>query len=643
MATIPFPIRIPSLKLGTRFGVALVLLFSSGLLVESAEEAPAKTLDHVRLQLKWTHQFQFAGYYAAIEQGYYREAGLDVELIEAEPTMNPVNQVLEGRAEFGVGTSNLLLTRAQGKPVVVLGVIYQHSPLIILARPQSGINDLEDIVGKPIMIEPEEEDIFAYFKNEGVDPAKLKVIPHSFNLDDFISGKTAAMTAYSTDEPSRLRALGINYQEFTPRSGGIDFYGDNLFTSEAQIKEHPERVRAFRAASLRGWNYALAHQEEIVDLIQRKYNRGRSRMQLLFEAQQTERLVHPELIELGYMNPGRWQHIQNTFEEQHMLAKPVNLKAFVYDPNPKPDLTVLYALLTALGLITAGLLFWLLPLLYLNKKSGREIARRILVEKELLAAKEKTDEALASQSRFLAMLSHEVRSPIGGISQLLELMLQDQRDLPEPIREDLHMVQQSAQSLHQLVDELLEWSRCEAGGVEIELTPICIRPLAQDLHRLFRPLAETKNVEVTCTIAPEVPETILSDELRLRQILSNLLANAIKFTSRGSVSLTVEQSNAGRLLFVVKDTGIGIPASAMGRLFKPYQQADSSITKQFGGSGLGLSISLYLAKLMGGEIKVTSEVGRGSTFTLEIAAQAINDRSPEDGANQETAPHLPRG
>ncbi len=626
-----------------RFGVALFLLFSSGLLVESAEEAPAKSLDHVRLQLKWTHQFQFAGYYAAIEQGYYREAGLDVELIEAEPTMNPVNRVLEGQAEFGVGTSNLLLTRAQGKPVVVLGVIYQHSPLIILARPQSGINDLEDIVGKPIMIEPEEEDIFAYFKNEGVDPAKLKVIPHSFNLDDFISGKTAAMTAYSTDEPSRLRALGITYQEFTPRSGGIDFYGDNLFTSEAQIRDHPERVRAFRAASLRGWNYALSHQEELVDLIQRKYNRGRSRMQLLFEAQQTERLVHPELIELGYMNPGRWQHIQNTFEEQHMLPKPVNLKAFIYDPNPKPDLTVLYALLTALGLIAAGLLFWLLPLLYLNQKSRREIARRILVEKELLAAKEKTDEALASQSRFLAMLSHEVRSPIGGISQLLELMLQDQRDLPEPIREDLHMVQQSAQSLHQLVDELLEWSRCEAGGVEIELTPISIRPLAQDLHRLFRPLAETKNVEVTCTIAPEVPETILSDELRLRQILSNLLANAIKFTSRGSVSLTVEQSEAGKLLFVVKDTGIGIPASAMGRLFKPYQQADSSITKQFGGSGLGLSISLYLAKLLGGEIKVTSEVGRGSIFTLEIAAQAINDRVPEDGANRETAPHLPRG
>jgi signal transduction histidine kinase len=588
------------------------------------------------LQLKWTHQFQFAGYYAAIEQGYYRKAGLDVELLEAKPGLSPVDIVMQGGAEFGVGTSSLVLERAHGKPVVVLGVIYQHSPLTILARGNSGISDIDDLVGKPIMIEPEEQDVFAYFRNEGLDLSKLKVIPHSFELNDFIDGHVAAMTAYSTDEPFQLRSLGIRYLEFNPREGGVDFYGDNLFTSEAQIRDHPDRVRAFRAASLLGWSYALAHQEEMVDLIERKYNRGRSREQLLFEAQQTERLMHPELIEVGYMNPGRWQHIEDTFQEQGLLAKPISLKHFIYDPNPKPDLRLLYGLLTGFALIALGATFWLFPLLYLARKRRLEIDRRIKVEKELLASMERTEEALAAQSRFLAVLSHEVRSPIGGISRLLELIIQEQKSqLPVPVKEDLHVLQQSAHSLYQLVDELLEWSRCEADGVELEMTQITLKTFIEDLQKLFRPLAETKKINFDCEVGIGVPAVIVSDELRLRQIISNLLANAIKFTASGSVSLSVKlqsRASAGspsHLLFVVEDTGIGIPAGSMSRLFKPYQQADASIARNFGGSGLGLSISLHFAKLLGGNITVKSEPGKGSTFTLEIEAKPVSDASAQ--------------
>ncbi len=587
-------------------------------------------LEKVRLQLKWTHQFQFAGYYAALEKGYYRDAGLDVELIEAEPGVDPVATVLQGKAEYGVGTSNLLLARAAGKPVVVLGVIYQHSPLMLVARNDVGVGDIHDLATKPIMVAPEEEDIYAYFKNEGVDPAKLKIIQHSFDLNDLINNKVPAISAYSTDEPFRLRAAGVGFIEFSPREGGIDFYGDNLFTSEQQIRDHPDQVRAFRAASLRGWDYAVTHQDEIVDLILRKYNRGRSREQLAFEAQQTVRLMHPDLIEVGYMNPGRWQHISDTYEELGMLPHPVDLKKFLYNPNPKPDLTFLYTLLVIFGCVAAGALFWLFPLLYLNRKLRREITRRAVVETELLAAKEKSDEAHAAQSRFLAVMSHEVRSPIGGISKLLDLILQDQPTLPEAVREDLHAVQQSAQSLYHLVDGIMEWSRCEARGVEVELGLVPVKPFAEDLRRLFLPLAETKKLSLTCVVEPGVPDTIFSDGLRLRQILANLLANAIKFTTEGSVTLTVrpvtpEKMDEVRLFFEVKDTGMGIPEEAQQRLFKPYQQADSSIARKFGGSGLGLSISLHLAKLLGGTITVQSRVGEGSTFRLEIAAESVTE------------------
>jgi signal transduction histidine kinase/ABC-type nitrate/sulfonate/bicarbonate transport system substrate-binding protein len=616
-----------SLLLGVVLGVAL----PQSARAQSSDEPPPRALDHVRLQLKWLHQFQFAGYYAAIQQGYYRKAGLDVELLEATPGVDPVDVVLQGKAEFGVGTSGLVLQRAKGKPVVVLGVVYQHSPLILISKNDTGISDIHDLVGKPIMVDEQGADIYAYFNAEGVDSAKLKVLPQQFNLDTLLNGTVAATSAYSTDEPFLLRMKGVEFTEFSPREGGVDFYGDNLFTTEDQIRNHPDRVRAFRAASFQGWAYALAHKEEIVDLIEKEYNHGRrTHEQLLFEAQQTERLMHPDLIEVGYMNPGRWRHIEDTFQEQGLLDKPIELKDFMYDPNPKPDLRFLYGLLTALAVIVMALSLWILPLFYLAHRRQKEIERRILVERELLSSMERTEEALAAQSRFLAVLSHEVRSPIGGISKLLELMITDTRvNLHATTRMELNMLQQSAQSLFELVDGLLEWSRCQADGVELELAEIRLQPLMEDLQRLFKPLAETKKLALICSMSADVPEVIVSDQLRLRQIISNLLANAIKFTDKGSVTLTVERDmdagtgSACRLLFAVKDTGIGIPAAAMGKLFKPYSQVDSSIARKFGGSGLGLSISLHFANLLGGKITVKSEPDKGSTFTLEIMTEPV--------------------
>ena len=158
-----------------------VLLLAGGL-VSTLVAQPTAALDKVRLQLKWRHQFQFAGYYAAIAQGYYRDAGLDVQLLEAMPGHDPVDAVLAGEAEFGVGTSELALLRAKGKPVVVLAAIYQHSPLVLLARHQRGVEDLQALAALPLMIEPQSAELFAYFRNEGIDPAKLHIVHHTFEV-----------------------------------------------------------------------------------------------------------------------------------------------------------------------------------------------------------------------------------------------------------------------------------------------------------------------------------------------------------------------------------------------------------------------------------------------------------------------------
>ncbi|MFZ6770477.1 ABC transporter substrate-binding protein [Undibacterium sp. Di26W] len=307
---------------------------------------PAHAVEKVRLQLKWTHAFQFAGYYAAKELGYYREAGLDVDIQQAQPGLDVIDEVVSGKAEYGIGTSSLMLSRKEGKPVVVIAVIFQHSPLILISRKDAEPQTVHDLSGKRIMLESQSQELLAYLKRENIPFDQFKKIEHSFNVDDLVNGKVDVMSAYLTNEPFRLGQAGIAYHIYTPRSVGIDFYGDNLFTTDKEIKEHPERVKAFRAASLRGWEYALQHQEEIIDLILQRYvglnNLASNKEFFHYEAAQTSYLLSHDLIAIGYMNPGRWRHIADTYAELGMLSANFSMDDFLYEPNPEVNLSWFY-------------------------------------------------------------------------------------------------------------------------------------------------------------------------------------------------------------------------------------------------------------------------------------------------------------
>nr|WP_218892822.1 EAL domain-containing protein [Duganella sp. 1224] len=322
--------------------------------------APASALEKVTLQLKHVHQFQFAGYYAARELGYYREAGLDVRILEGLDGNAPERDVIAGKAEYGTGSSSLLLARMAGKPVVVLGVIFQHSPYALAMRQTGGDPDIRRLIGKRAMIGSLSDDLgnadelLAYLTKEGVPPSSFQRVEHSFNPDDLINGKVDAMAIYTTNEPDTLDRLGFPYDIYSPRAVGIDFYGDNLFTTEQELINHPERVKAFRAASMRGWQWAMSHQEEAVDMILSKYSRRSDRQHLLYEAHQMVPLVQPVLVEIGYMNPERWQHIAEVYAGLGMMDRRARFDGFVYQADgarPGFSLVWLYRALAGVGLL----------------------------------------------------------------------------------------------------------------------------------------------------------------------------------------------------------------------------------------------------------------------------------------------------
>ena len=317
--------------------------FGIGCLLFAAAQTMGAAPEKVVLQLPFTHQFQFAGYYAAEFKGFFREAGLEVTIVPGTSSSTPLAELRAGRAQYAIGQSAILVERLKGASLVMVMPVFQHSPMALLVPVNSDIRNPEDLVGKRVAMGTSGSylELQVMLLLEGLRPDSYRRVPNRPDTGTIESGESDAESAWLTDAPYDLKQHGFQVRIIRPSEYGVDFYGDTLYTSEQEAGQHPRRVAAMREAVREGWRYALEHPQEVIAWIEQNCpNRPTrvTRARLEYEAKQIARLINADLIKLGSSNEARWRKIGEEIVQLHLAPNLNRFAGFFFEPDEEERL-----------------------------------------------------------------------------------------------------------------------------------------------------------------------------------------------------------------------------------------------------------------------------------------------------------------